>query len=208
MIKIENTEVYGWRTAIYGMRNPKNSWAKSDTQFAPELRIGENDIELMQSLCKAGSEHRKFLRFITVTCDIVAPLYWWKEADTYSVGKVQNSCSTMHKIAAKEFTYDDFSIEHVGDVPNCDPMYYSAFEGVINALNEARHCYLDTKDKRFWWQMIQLLPSSYNQRRTIMLNYEVLCNQYHARKNHKLDEWHDYCHWIETLPYAKELICE
>ena len=157
----------------------------------------------MTRLRNAGTDHRKFMRMITVYVDITAPLYWWKEFDTYKVGTVANSCSTMHKIHAKEFTLEDFSCEHIGDVSNCDPMYYAALEGVIMALNEARHCFLDTKDKKYWWQMIQLLPSSYNQRRTVMLNYEVLANIYKSRRNHKLNEWVKFCAWIKTLPYSK-----
>ena len=219
MLKIENTQVVGWEAAIRGMRNPMNSWEKSDSVYgtywgdidghkcfdSEGFSIGPNDINLMTRLRNAGTDHRKFLRMITVYLDITAPLYWWKEFDTYKVGTVANSCSTMHRIAEKEFTLEDFSCEHIGDVPNCDPTYYSALEGVILALNEARHCFLDTKDKKYWWQMIQLLPSSYNQKRTIMLNYEVLANMYKSRKNHKLDEWHTFCDWIKSLPY-NELI--
>lgn len=214
MIKIEKTEVCGFEPAIRGMRNPMNSWAKSDTDFQEHEcecwphkkvkafdKIGKNDFDLMTRLRNAGTDHRKFMRMIVVYTDIMAPLYWWKEFDTYKVGTVANSCSTMHKIADKEFMLEDFSCEHIGDVPNCDPMYYSALEGMIIALNEARHCFLDTKDKKYWWQMIQLLPSSYNQKRTVMLNYEVLANIYKSRKNHKLDEWVEFCEWIETLPY-------
>lgn len=223
MIKIENTDVYGFEAAIRGMRNPMNSWDRSDSEWCEELEIcrvpietckeiggycvGDNDLKLMKALVKAGTDHSKFMRMITVTCDITAPLYFYKELDTYKVGTVRNSCSTMHKIADKAFTYDDFSTEHIGGVPNCDPLYCSAFETIIEVLNEARHCYLDTRDKAYWWQMIQLLPSSYNQRSTVQLNYAVLRNMYHARKNHKLDEWHDFCNWIESLPYGKELIC-
>ena len=242
MLKIENVEVMGWGAAIRGMRNPMNSWEKSDSGYGcnktlckdcsntddcpyqyQDVIIGPSDLDLMTRLRNAGTDHRKFMRMITVYLDITAPLYWWKEFDTYKVGTVANSCSTMHKIAAKEFTLDDFSCEHIGDVPNCDPMYYTALEGVIMALNEARHCFLDTKDKKYWWQLIQLLPSSYNQRRTVMLNYEVLTNIYKSRKNHKLDEWcvHDipkereslnkdfasgmwgFCDWIENLPYSE-----
>ena len=161
----------------------------------------------MKKLRAAGNDHGKFMRMITVTVDITAPLYWWKEFDTYKVGTVANSCSTMHKIQAKEFTYDDFSMEHIGNVPNCDPMYSEALDYVIMALNEARHCYLDTKDKAYWWQMIQLLPTSYNQKRTVQLNYAVLRNIYHSRKNHKLNEWLDFCGWIKDLPYS-ELITD
>ncbi len=221
MIKIENVETFGWEAAIRGMRNPMNSWEKSDSvkcyanancpgickNNVSGICIGFNDFDLMTRLRNAGTDHRKFMRMITVYVDITAPLYWWKEFDTYKVGTVANSCSTMHKIHAKEFTLDDFSHEHIGDVPNCDPMYYAALEGVIMALNEARHCFLDTKDKKYWWQMIQLLPSSYNQRRTVMLNYEVLINMYKSRRSHKLDEWVKFCAWIKTLPYS-ELITE
>lgn len=221
MIKIENVETFGWEAAIRGMRNPMNSWEKSDSvkcyanancpgickNNVSGICIGFNDFDLMTRLRNAGTDHRKFMRMITVYVDITAPLYWWKEFDTYKVGTVANSCSTMHKIHAKEFTLDDFSHEHIGDVPNCGPMYYAALEGVIMALNEARHCFLDTKDKKYWWQMIQLLPSSYNQRRTVMLNYEVLINMYKSRRSHKLDEWVKFCAWIKTLPYS-ELITE
>lgn len=212
MIKIENTEVYGFEAAIRGMRNPMNSWDRSDSDCKTIIRdngkyvedfIGNNDLKLMKQLAKAGSVHAKYRRMITVTCDITAPLYWWKEFDTYKVGTVRNSCSTMHKIADKEFTYDDFSTEHIGGVPNCDPLYCSAFETIIEVLNEARHCYLDTRDKAYWWQMIQLLPSSYNQRATVQLNYEVLAGMYYWRKDHKLDEWHTFCKWVESLPYSE-----
>lgn len=210
MIKIENTEVFGWEAAIRGMRNPMNSWEKSDSfEFYSDDEgnpyIGINDMKLMQKLVKAGSDHSKFMRMINVTCDITAPLYWWKEYDTYKVGTVANSCSTMHKIHEKEFTLDDFSHEHLfyDDVfqSNTDVM-----EFVIDALNIARKRYIETNDKKYWWQMIQLLPSSYNQRRTVQLNYAVLLNMYRARKNHKLDEWHDFCKWVESLPYFTEII--
>lgn len=215
MLTIENAQVFGFQAAIRGMRNPKNSWAKSDSTFelstdesgVQMIDLGPADLKLAAALANSGPDDGKFLRMVHVQLDVTAPLYWWKEADQYKVGTVTDSCSTMHKIHAKEFTPDDFSCEHIGDVPNCDPMYYAAFEGVLLALNEARHCYLDTKDKAYWWQLIQLLPSSYNQRRTWDLNYAVLRNIYHARRNHKLDEWHTLCNWIETLPYAEELIC-
>ena len=202
MLTIENVEIFGYEAAIRGMRNPMNSWSKSDSNA--DL-IGQNDEQLMLALAKAPEE-RKYLRMIHVQFDVTAPLYWWKEFDTYKVGTVANSCSTMHKIAAKEFTLDDFSHEHIGDVPNCDPMYYAALEGTIMALNEARRCFIDTKDKKYWWQMIQLLPSSYNQRRTIDLNFEVLLKQYRERKNHKLDEWHTYCDWIKEIALLNEII--
>ena len=221
MIKLENAEVVGWEHAVRGMRNPMNSWEKSDTVYGlgedyyTDMKIGPNDLDLMTRLRKAGSDHRKFMRMITVYVDITAPLYWYKEFDTYKVGTVANSCSTMHKIHAKEFTLDDFSHEHLtmtddGWVTDnngfkwCDPL--TTLETLKNTLNACRDMYLKTKNKVWWWQMIQLLPSSYNQKRTVMLNYEVLTNMYHARKTHKLDEWHDFCAWIETLPYAKELI--
>lgn len=202
MLTIENAEIFGYKAAIRGMRNPMNSWSKSDSNA--DL-IGQNDEQLMLALAKAPEE-RKYLRMIHVQFDVTAPLYWWKEFDTYKVGTVANSCSTMHKIAAKEFTFDDFSHEHIGDVPNCDSMYYAALEGTIVALNEARRCFIDTKDKKYWWQMIQLLPSSYNQRRTIDLNFEVLLKQYRERKNHKLDEWHIYCDWIKEIALLNEII--
>ncbi len=236
MIKIECPEVVGWEHAIRGMRNPLNSWDKSDSKLGcqfgccadgidcpewyecyganAELIIGSNDLGLMIRLRNAGTDHRKFMRMLTVYVDITAPLYWWKEFDTYKVGTVANSCSTMHKIHAKEFTLDDFSHEHLerivedtgGDIaPVWD--FFRPLEYTIEVLNKARHLFLETKDKRYWWQMIQLLPTSYNQKRTVMLNYEVLANIYKSRKNHKLDEWVDFCKWIETLPYAKELIC-
>ena len=206
MIKIENVETYGWEAAVRGMRNPKNSWDKSDSWCASPYEtgteetmyiIGENDLKLMQTLSAAGQDHGKFLRMITVTLDITAPLYWWKEFDTYKVGTVANSCSTMHKIADKEFTLDDFSHEQMHDAFRAD------LRRLVELLNIARNKFLETGDKRFWWDMIQLLPSSYNQRRTVQLNYAVLKNIYHARRNHKLDEWVEFCKWIETLPYSE-----
>lgn len=200
MIKIENAEVFGWEAAIRGMRNPMNSWDKSDSicnagYLQDGIICGENDLKLMKSLSKAGSDHGKFLRMINVTCDITAPLYWYKEFDTYKVGTVANSCSTMHKIHAKEFTMDDFSCEWCPGFTN----------GVVETLEAWRKAYLETKDKKYWYAMIQLLPSSYNQRRTVQMNYQVLKNMYHARKNHKLDEWHEFCRWAEGLPYFKEI---
>lgn len=207
MIKIENVEVVGMKAAIRGMRNPKNSWEKSDSSVVDghSFFVGDNDFALMRTLANAGTDHGKFMRMIHVQCDVTAPLYWWKEADQYKVGTVTDSCSTMHKIAAKEFTLDDFSHEHLlgkavqynGYVPT------SVLECTIGALNEFRKLYLESKNKVFWWQMIQLLPSSYNQLRTWDLNYAVLKNIYHARKDHKLDEWHDFCDWIESLPYSE-----
>lgn len=228
MLKIENTEVIGWEAAIRGMRNPKNSWEKSDSGICfdtiachtcradrnhcksrmenKEFVVGYDDMNLMTRLRNAGTDHRKFMRMIAVYLDITAPLYWWKEFDTYKVGTVANSCSTMHKIAAKEFTLDDFSHEHLGY--SCctenefdNPM--NTLEQVIIVLNGCRDKYIATNNKFWWWQLIQLLPSSYNQRRTIMLNYEVLANIYKSRRNHKLDEWHTFCDWIETLPYSE-----
>ena len=278
MIKLENTEVLGWEAAIRGMRNPMNSWSKSDTYFfrgtyvedgklksdytngnsecandenlVGPVIIGEADHKLMMNLAKAGSVDAKYRRMIVVTVDITAPLYWWKEFDTYKVGSVANSCSTMHKIQAKEFTLDDFSHEHLfsapdfDDIPHfeekiteddfydeddqvcdwhinngayyadvmlneCDGDYVKAdyaldvLNTTIEALNYYREKFLETKDKRYWWQLIQLLPSSYNQRRTVMLNYEVLAGIYPKRKDHKLDEWHVFCDWIKSLPYSE-----
>lgn len=204
MIKVENIEVFGWEAAMRGMRNPMNSWAKSDTVFAgwddKSPIIGENDLKLMKNLRKAGTDHRKYIRMINVTMDIVAPLYWWKEYDTYKVGTVANSCSTLHRIHTKEFTLDDFSYEHL------DTGWYACLsETIIPLLNRAREKYVETNDKYYWWQLIQLLPVSYNQRRTVQLNYEVLLNMYHARKEHKLNEWREFCKIIESLPYFKEI---
>lgn len=198
MLKIENVETYGWKAAIRGMRNPKNSWALSDSGF-DSLEIGERDLQLMRTLAQAGADHGKFLRMITVTLDITAPLYWWKEFDTYKVGTVADSCSTMHKIHAKEFTIDDFSHEHLlGDS-------LLSLKSTVEQLNFARIAFLETKNKDYWWEMIQLLPSSYNQRRTVQLNYEVLRRMRQARRSHKLDEWHTLCGWAEGLPYFREI---
>lgn len=212
MIKIEKIETYGWEAAIRGMRNPMNSWDKSDSHFewgGKDFSIGEADLALMKKLVRAGSDHRKFLRQIMVSMDITAPLYWWKEFDTYKVGTVANSCSTMHKIHAKEFTLDDFSHEHLIDDEPIPGRVYSPFgmlDATINNLNKCREMFLTTKDKRWWYSMIQLLPSSYNQLRTVTLNYEVLLNMYHARKDHKLDEWRKFCEVIAELPYFKDFI--
>ena len=247
MIKIENVKVYGWEAAIRGMRNPMNSWDKSDSHEClcadwdgdrpmvmnddepakdcdPDkyrFCVGENDFKLMKALAGAGTDHGKFMRMITVTLDITAPLYWWKEFDTYKVGTVADSCSTMHKIQEKEFTVDDFSHEHLVGVNEqpirlCfnsknppdpfDSASMGCMEITVSILNYYRQKFLETKDKNDWWQMIQLLPSSYNQKRTVLLNYAVLKAMYHARKNHKLDEWVSFCKWVETLPYS-ELIC-
>lgn len=240
MLKIENTEVVGFEAAIRGMRNPMNSWDKSDTNWQThfgddrvlvtdskfmsdsELIIGSNDLNLMTRLRNAGTDHRKFMRMITVYLDITAPLYWWKEFDTYKVGTVANSCSTMHKIADKEFDVNDFSHEHIeeldGDEYNMSydwllrtadilnyyrKKYNTASEKLSTDITDAERKHTLAQQKLFWWQMIQLLPSSYNQRRTVMLNYEVLANMYKSRCNHKLDEWHTFCDWIERLPYSE-----
>lgn len=228
MIKFENTEVIGWESAIRGMRNPMNSWEKSNSGwFSSEddmgvdyvqynshsdpselYFVGQNDLDLMARLRNAGTDHRKFMRMITVYVDITAPLYWWKEFDTYKIGTVANSCSTMHKIAAKEFTLEDFSHEHLFTEENlryeAEPDSLKLLNTIINALNVYRLAYLEEGDKSIWWQMIQLLPSSYNQRRTVVLNYEVLANIYKSRKNHKLDEWSvGFMEWIESLPYSE-----
>lgn len=201
MIKIENVEVVGMKAAVRGMRNPKNSWEKSDSSVVDghSFFVGDNDFALMRTLANAGTDHGKFMRMIHVQCDVTAPLYWWKEADQYKVGTVTDSCSTMHKIHAKEFTLDDFSHEHLTDGN------LNWLSATINVLNDNRIQFVKTKEKYFWWQMIQLLPSSYNQLRTWDLNYAVLRNIYHARRNHKLDEWHDFCNWIESLQ-CSELI--
>ena len=202
MIKIENVDIYGWEAAIRGARNPMNSWDKSDTVFFNEgsPKIGPNDHKLLSNLAHAGPDHGKFLRMITVTVDITAPLYWFKEFDTYKVGTVANSCSTMHKIHAKEFTLDDFSHEHLDDWCN------NLLEQTISGLNFYRDKFLDTECKAHWWQMIQLLPTSYNQKRTVMLNYQVLKTMYNARRHHKLDEWRNFCDFIKTLPYSELII--
>jgi hypothetical protein len=199
MIKIENAVTTGWQAAIRGMRNPMNSWLKIDSF---DDKLGENDRELMKKLERSGSDHAKYRRMIVVTMDIVAPLYWWKEFDTYKVGTVANSCSTMHTIAEKEFTLEDFSHEHMNIASE------TCLETTIGYLNLFRQSFLENHDKDNWWQMIQLLPSSYNQRRTILLNYEVLENIYKSRKNHKLDEWREFCKWIESLPNSFLISCE
>lgn len=229
MIKLENTDIFGWEAAIRGMRNPMNSWEKSDSDWfdiqewntPPDeenykwvkegqcdfcYAVGPNDQDLMMRLAKAGSVDAKYRRMIVVAVDITAPLYWWKEFDTYKVGTVANSCSTMHKIHAKEFTMDDFSHEHLQSTFGED--YIDCLKNTISWLNQARDEFLETKDKKYWWQMIQLLPSSYNQRRTVMLNYEVLAGIYPKRKDHKLDEWHDFCDWIKNLPYSEIITLE
>lgn len=244
MIKFQGTDVWGFNHAIRGMRNPMNSWAKSDSEYCyaldiycrdcehwnhdmqtcefkyilePEYYIGKEDMKLCQKLILGGPEHRKFLRQIMVSVDITAPLYWWKEFDTYKVGTVANSCSTMHTIHKKEFTLDDFSCEHLEDLninsesknekEYCMHRFTDTLEIVIIELNIARRLYLETNDKKYWWQMIQLLPSSYNQRRTVTLNYENIRSMYFQRRNHKLDEWREgFCGWVRSLPYAEELI--
>ena len=211
MIKIENVDVHGIARAVYSARNAMNSWDKSDSDFEKDM-LGDADLELAKKLVKAGTDHSKFMRMITVTFDITAPMYWLKEAATYKVGTVRNSCSTMHTIHKKEFTLDDFSHEHLfteketewGDI--CPII---TLECTISALNNFRKKFLETKDKKYWWQMIQLLPSSYNQRSTVQLNYAVLRNIYHARKGHKLDEWKIFCKWIEErLPYSELITME
>ena len=225
MITIENVNVYGWETAIRGMRNPMNSWDKSDSRYEVlnksdvefgylpniEFVIGENDLKLMHNLAKAGNDHGKFARMINITMDITAPLYWWKEFDTYKVGTVANSCSTMHKIHSKEFELQDFSTEHLFEYKDvyenkihCIPPL-ELFETTITVLNIFRRMYIETKNKDFWWQMIQLLPSSYNQKRTVQFNYQVAYNIYNSRKNHKLDEWHELCDVIKNLPYFEDI---
>lgn len=251
MLKIEKDQVVGWEHAIRGMRNPKNSWEKSDSgvcathgpakcadcvytdchaddiDIGTKYILGPNDLNLMTTLRNAGTDHRKFMRMIVVYLDITAPLYWWKEFDTYKIGTVANSCSTMHKIADKEFTTKDFSCEHLDrepyhrnwiesvtvdeDITSPHKVWMTPFDVLrctIEMLNAYRENYLETKNKQDWWQMIQLLPSSYNQKRTVMLNYEVLANIYKSRKDHKLDEWHTFCDWIEDLPYSELIIGE
>ena len=229
MIKIEKTEVVGWEPAIRGMRNPMNSWSKSDSkklnailrhqevapgvdalvpeQCEPFVSIGPNDHKLMMKLAKGGPVHAKYRRMIAVYVDITAPLYWWKEFDTYKVGTVINSCSTMHKVHAKEFTLEDFSCEHLISDQPVPCKVYSPLEAMlvqIDILNKFREMFIQYPDnKKYWWQIIQLLPSSYNQKRTVMLNYEVLAGIYPMRKNHKLDEWHVFCDWIKSLPYSE-----
>ena len=198
MIKIENIDVYGFEAAIRGARNPKNSWHLADSGYNNgEFEIGENDYDLLRRLTIAGPEHRKWNRMVTVTMDITAPLYWWKEYDTYKVGTVGNSCSTMHKIGAKRFEISDFSVEHLDDLA------FETLKMVIDELNLDRKAFNETKDKQYWWNMIQLLPTSYNQKRTVHLNYEVLGTMYHQRRHHKLDEWHVFCNTIKTLPYSE-----
>ncbi len=204
MLEISKTSVMNIDNAIRGARNPMNSWARSDSFYDEdgEFHLGEADITFGAKLCRAGSDHRKFIRQIFVSVDILAPLYWWKEFDTYKVGTVANSTSTMHKIQAKAFSRDDFSHDHMSDVA------LSCLDMTISCLEERRQKFLETKDKSYWYDMIQLLPSSYNQLRTVTMNYENLMNIYYARRFHKLDEWHVVCDWIESLPYAKEFILD
>lgn len=219
MIKFEHPEVWGWEHAIRGMRNPLNSWDKSDSRFNYDIEaatvgneepqyihidatIGYNDLDLMRRLIRAGSSHRKFLRQIFVSVDITAPRYWFAEFDTYKVGTTANSCSTMHKITEKEFTLDDFSHEHL------IPRALDTLQATVDALNAYRSDYIQTKDKIAWWQLIQLLPQSYNQKRTVTMTYENLLNMVNQRRGHKLDEWHDFCDWVFILPYAEELLKE
>ena len=207
MIKVENTHIDNIVRAVYSARNAMNSWNISDSDWKNDV-LGDNDLALAKKLVKAGSDHSKFMRMINVTCDITAPLYWWKEFDTYKVGTVRNSCSTMHKIHSKEFTLDDFSIDDFEfDYDYCGISLSDCFENIISDCEMCRKKYIETGDKRYWRGLIQLLPSSYNQRATVQLNYAVLRNMYHSRKKHKLDCWRTFCEWIETLPYAKELIC-
>lgn len=236
MIKVENIDVWGFEHAVRGMRNPMNSWDKSDSKWEFEyigmddtpnagidkFVVGQNDLDLMKRLYKAGTEHRKYLRQIFVSMDITAPLYWWKEFDTYKVGTVANSCSTMHKIAAKEFELDDFSWEQLLNT-GCDLIEYTWQNGlfkkmvqplqlltdfIIPSLNVCREKYIETKDKKYWWQMIQLLPSSYNQKRTITMNYENVISMIKQRKNHKLDEWRDFVCCLRQLPYVDEIMSD
>ena len=224
MIRIEETEVNGFKAAIRGMRNPMNSWDKSDTRYIPfslcdeekdlELAelcggiapiIGKNDLELMKKLSKAGTDHAKFLRMINVTCDITAPMFWWFEFDTYKVGTVKNSCSKMHKIHIKPFLYDDFTHEGIDEVSTDYPELKRIFRNYIETIEELRLLFNKTQEKKYWRALIEMLPDSYNMRATVFINYQVLKTMYHARKNHKLDEWHDFCRWCETLPYFKEV---
>lgn len=216
MIKVETIDVWGFQHAIRGMRNPKNSWERSDSTISeyvslddtghhtvtPVASLGDNDLSLMRTLYKAGTEHRTYARMIQVSMDIVAPLYWWKEMDRYTVGKSQVSCSTMHKIAAKEFVMDDFSVEHI------DTETHRLFELIVEALNICRNAYLETKDKQYWWDLIQLLPSSYNQRRTVCMSYETVFKIIKERTGHKLDEWNDFIAVLKNLPYVKEIMSD
>lgn len=210
MILIENTHVDNIARAVYSARNAMNSWSKSDSDLTNNI-LGDADLKLAHNLAKAGDDHGKFLRMINVTADITAPLYWWKEYDTYKVGTVANSCSTMHKIHSKTFTLDDFSHEHLIPYEESGELrrdWLGDLEDLIYDLNFAREKFLETKDKKYWWQMIQLLPSSYNQKRTVQLNYQVLKAMYPYRHVHKLDEWREFCTWAASLPYFKEIVLE
>ncbi len=203
MILIEKTEIFGWEAAIRGMRNSFNSWDKSDSKYNPEtgkFEVGPADVDLMDRLSRSGPSHAKFLRYITIQMDVTAPRYWWAEMDTYKVGTVRNSCSTMHKVQAKEFVREDFSCEHLDEVS------LKTLDVLIDTLNAARDRFNQTKNKDDWWQMIQLLPASLNQKATLQLNYQVLQGLYETRKNHRLDEWHTFCHWVEELPYSNLII--
>ena len=202
MIKIEKTDVMNLENAIRGARNPMNSWDRTDSSYDANGNyiLGENDLGLAMRLAKAGTDHRKFMRMIFVSVDITAPLYWWKEFDTYKVGTVANSCSTMHKIHSKELMREDFSFDKLNDAS------LKQMDNLLAYIEDVRQKYLETKDKELWYNLIQLLPSSFNQMRTVTMNYENLRNMYYARRTHKLDEWHVYCDWIKSLPYAKELI--
>ena len=204
MLTIERTSVMNLENAMRGARNPLNSWDRMDSFYDEngQYQLGENDLSLAKRLCKAGSDHRKFIRQIMVSMDVTAPIYWWKEFDTYKVGTVANSTSTMHKIHSKEFSMEDFSTDHMTEETK------TQMEQLIGWLETLRGKFLETKDKAYWYDIIQLLPSGYNQMRTVTLNYEVLYNIYYARKNHKLEEWHTFCHWIEELPYARELLLQ
>lgn len=204
MIKIERTSVMNFDNAMRGARNPLNSWGRYDSYYDEngDFVFGENDLSLAKRLCRAGSDHRKFVRMIMVSVDVTAPLYWWKEYDTYKVSTVANSTSTMHKITSKPFELEDFSVDHMNEEG------IKAMESLVATLEDLRLRYIDTKDKELWYTIIQLLPSSYNQMRTCTLNYETLCNIYYARRSHKLEEWHTYCDWIEDLPYFKDLFID
>ena len=209
MLKIEKTAISGWEAALRGMRNPKNSWNRSDTAYDTDSvpTIGPNDMQLMRTLIASGTDHRKFLRMIHVSMDVTAPLYWYKEFDVYRIGVTENSCSTMHKIHSRDLARDDFSTEHLMDSTFTGEIIpTSVFDGLVKCINQNRRNFVETKNKRFWWQMIQLLGTSFNQKRTIDINYEVLVRMYFARRDHKLDEWHTFCDWLLDLPYMKDIL--
>lgn len=199
MLRIENVDVFGWEAALRGMRNPLNSWGKSDSHFwkITPIEVGDNDLALMKKLCKAGTDHRKFMRMINVTCDITAPMFWWSECDTYKVGTVRNSCSKMHTIHVKPFVLDDFSHEGCDQIPAA----MDVLEHAVNVCEHLRKLFNETQDKKYWRALIEILPESFNMRATMQLNYEVLANMYHSRRAHKLDEWRKFCEWVEALPY-------